>query len=55
MIEVIVSITAAIVLYLAIGVWLVRNTQSRGFRADAIFVLTWGVHFIHETFLGGGK
>jgi len=45
----IIAITIAI--YLLVGFWLVRKTESRGKRADASFVLLWGVHFIDEYFL----
>lgn len=36
------------VAWIGVGVWFVANTNSRGFWADATFVLTWPLYLALE-------
>lgn len=36
------------ILWIAVGVWMVIKTNSRGWKADVAFVLSWPVHWTLE-------
>ena len=41
-------ITALAIVWLVVGLWLVISSQSRGWKADAAFVLLWPAHVYFE-------
>ena len=40
------------IIWIAIGIWLVIKTKSRGWRADLQFVFEWPIHWFLEKVLG---
>lgn len=36
------------IIWIAIGIWMVIRTKSRGWKADAAFVVTWPIHWLVE-------
>lgn len=42
------SIAALAIVWIVVGLWLVINSQSRGWKADTVFVLMWPVHLYLE-------
>lgn len=48
--DLLLSITAGIGLaWLAIGLWMTVNSPSRGWLADALFVLSWPYHLARHS------
>jgi len=40
------------VLWIAVGIWMVIKTRSRGWRADVAFVFLWPLHWYIEIWKG---
>lgn len=36
------------ILWIAVGVWMVIQTDSRGWKADTMFVMMWPLHWYFE-------